>query len=266
MTTAMPTSMSTSAVGLKRSLGPSGLLLRADDVAEVEGRRRLDRRRRTGHGSRRDGRRRRRRHGRRRTLRDGPTDHGRHDRRRGWWRWAGARRWRRPPSPSPLGGVSSVGPTPSDPARAGVAGGGVPGRLTPAGFCCWNAVRTDCRCTTTGAVSCWSSSSGTVRLRRARPRRSGGTAQRRPRHRRATPSPPVARISPHGSSSRTSSPGLCGPSSFGPSVTTHSVSRSLGTPGTRSAGATGEPSTTRRRREVSPPGVGERAGRRATAR
>ena len=58
-----------------------------------------------------------------------------------------------------------------------------------------------------------------------------------------------ARISPHGSSSRTSSPGLCGPSSLGPSVTTQSVSRSLGTPGTRSAGATGAPSTIGRGRQ-----------------
>ncbi len=42
----------------------------------------------------------------------------------------------------------------------------------------------------------------------------------------------VAVIVPHGSSSRTSSAGLCGPSSLGPSVTVHRVSRSFGTPGT----------------------------------
>ena len=109
---------------------------------------------------------------------------------------------------------SGAAAAPSELVRDGVAGGGVPGRLAPGGSCCWNAVRTDCRCTVTGAVSCWSSSSGTGMPPPGAAAPVGGNC--------AVTGPPSAdgsgtdvRISPHGSSSRTSSPGLCGPSSFG---------------------------------------------------
>src|SRR5450756_654182 len=138
--------------------------------------------------------------------------------------------------------------------RAGAAGGGVPGRADP-GAGVSSVARTDCRATfrgspeaaaaplcTAGGAAPASSSSAKIAATSIIAVDSASSD---------SPGPPgtpglsgsARLIAGHGARSRTSSPGLCGPSSCGPRVTAHRVSRSLGTPGTRSEGGTGAPLT-----------------------